>query len=239
MKLRLNVLTASLLFASTMPLHANQIELQNATATFSQSGDHSISRSIDGVINQTGWAIFPQIQSQIAVFETKNNVGFANGSELVITLTQAFGSSFTIGSFRLALTTDNRSNFADGLSSLGDVTATWQNIMPLTVASANGSSFTQDTSGKILALGNNPASDVYTISTITTTTGITGLRLEVFTDPSLPANGPGRSSSGNFVLSEFSASISPVPEASTMVMLLVGISALTILTGRRSHPKKK
>ena len=32
---------------------------------------------------------------------------------------------------------------------------------------------------------------------------ITGIRLEVFADPSLPAKGPGRSPNGNFVLSEF------------------------------------
>ena len=33
--------------------------------------------------------------------------------------------------------------------------------------------------------------------------GITGIRLEVMSDPSLPAKGPGRAPNGNFVLNEF------------------------------------
>jgi hypothetical protein len=40
--------------------------------------------------------------------------------------------------------------------------------------------------------------------------GITGVRLEVLTDPTLPFNGPGcNDTNGNFVLSEFSVRAGP------------------------------
>jgi hypothetical protein len=57
--------------------------------------------------------------------------------------------------------------------------------------------------GTILALGKNPTPETYTVTLQTKETGITAIRLEVLTDPSLPQQGPGRSSAnGNFVLSE-------------------------------------
>jgi hypothetical protein len=40
-------------------------------------------------------------------------------------------------------------------------------------------------------------------------TGVTALRLELLTDPSLPAMGPGRAENGNLVLHEFTASVGP------------------------------
>ncbi len=45
-----------------------------------------------------------------------------------------------------------------------------------------------------------------TITALTSLTGITGFRLEMLADASLPANGPGRFGNGNFVLSELGVS---------------------------------
>ncbi len=56
--------------------------------------------------------------------------------------------------------------------------------------------------GSFLALGTQARQDVYEIELAGTGQRISALRLELLPDPSLPANGPGRSSGGNFVLSE-------------------------------------
>ena len=45
-------------------------------------------------------------------------------------------------------------------------------------------------------------------------TGITGIRLEALTDPSLPGQGPGRAPNGNFVLNEFRVTAAPLNDPS-------------------------
>jgi Protein of unknown function (DUF1553)/Protein of unknown function (DUF1549)/Planctomycete cytochrome C len=60
--------------------------------------------------------------------------------------------------------------------------------------------------GSVLATGDKPNNDVYTVEIPVTTPGVTALRLEVLPDPSLPDNGPGRAplfSVGDFLLTEF------------------------------------
>jgi hypothetical protein len=55
-----------------------------------------------------------------------------------------------------------------------------------------------------MALGN------YQLKSNTTLNGITGIKLEVLPDERLPGNGPGLATDGNFVLSEFLVSQSPL-----------------------------
>jgi len=69
--------------------------------------------------------------------------------------------------------------------------------------STGGATLTKQMDGSVLATGKNPSPEVYTMTANTKLTGITAIRLEVLTDPSLPKNGPGRASNGNFVLNEF------------------------------------
>jgi hypothetical protein len=54
----------------------------------------------------------------------------------------------------------------------------------------------------VLAGGNRPATDTYTLAIPQVPAGTTALRLEVLPDDSLPAKGPGRADNGNFVLTE-------------------------------------
>jgi hypothetical protein len=79
----------------------------------------------------------------------------------------------------------------------------WKIVEPISATSAGGATLTKQTDGSILASGKNQSPDVYTIMTKAPAAGITGVRLEVLPDSSLPAQGPGRASNGNFVLSEF------------------------------------
>jgi hypothetical protein len=79
----------------------------------------------------------------------------------------------------------------------------WTAMEPGSLTSQKGATLIKKSDGSILVKGKNRSPDVYTITANTKLTGITGFRLEVLPDPSLPANGPGRAPNGNFVLTEF------------------------------------
>jgi hypothetical protein len=57
--------------------------------------------------------------------------------------------------------------------------------------------------GSIVASGNLPPTDTYTLTFRDLPQGITAFRLELLPDDSLPARGPGRAGNGNLVLTEF------------------------------------
>ena len=74
---------------------------------------------------------------------------------------------------------------------------------------AEGEAEHQQGDNTILVNGPNPDKDTYTVTFTTKLTNITGLRLEVLSDPSLPAKGPGRADNGNIVLHEFKVRAAP------------------------------
>lgn len=83
-------------------------------------------------------------------------------------------------------------------------TPIWTVIEPKELKAVAGSTLTTQADKSILASGKNPAPETYIITAETKLTGITGVRLEVLADKSLPGGGPGRApTNGNFVLSEF------------------------------------
>lgn len=234
-------LVTALTLACLCQAEAATVALQNATATYSQTTDgagnpqaHPVSAAIDGnfgVPNPLdGWAIYEdtgilgvddQTHAQTAVFETVSDVGFLGSSIFTFRLFQT-QPNHLLGRFRFSVTTDNRSTFADGLESGGDVTANWVVLNPSALTSANGVTLTELGDFSILASGFAPSTDTYTITAPTTLTGITGVRLEVLEDSSLPFNGPGSQVlNGNFTLTEFTVDI--VPEPSTATLGLFGI----------------
>ena len=55
---------------------------------------------------KTGWAIDPEFnRCHVAVFATKQEVGFAAGTKLIFVLEQAYGKEHTIGRLRISATT--------------------------------------------------------------------------------------------------------------------------------------
>lgn len=225
---------ASLL--ASLPVSGANVDLQNATATFSQSyyDNFSIAHAINGTsADGLGWAIydgneqFGTTSPQTAVFETGLDVGAVGGSYVDFTLEFANWNPYhLIGSFRLSATTDSRASYADGLASGGDVTANWTVLDVVSLSSLNGTTLTKQGDGSILASGALPGTDTYTIRTSTTLVGITGFRLEVLADPSLPTDGPGRQpDNGNFILSELSVGLTAVPEPRDTA-LLAGLLAI-------------
>jgi hypothetical protein len=79
----------------------------------------------------------------------------------------------------------------------------WTVLEPVRAKAAKGTVLTKQPDGSLLASGKNPTPETYTITANMPFSGITGIRLEVLPDPSLPGKGPGRAPNGNFVLNEF------------------------------------
>ncbi|MGB8167347.1 MAG: PSD1 and planctomycete cytochrome C domain-containing protein [Chthoniobacteraceae bacterium] len=73
----------------------------------------------------------------------------------------------------------------------------------VSVTSKGKTTFKALPDGSQLATGKASAKDTYTVVVELPAERVSGLRLEVLPDDSLPGKGPGRSKNGNFVLSEF------------------------------------
>ncbi len=70
----------------------------------------------------------------------------------------------------------------------------------------NGSALAQLDDGSVLASGEQPPTEVYTLEgDLASGAGL--LRIEALEDPSLPGDGPGRTSNGNFVLSDVAVEV--------------------------------
>ncbi len=85
-------------------------------------------------------------------------------------------------------------------------TPVWTALEPFDLKSSAGATLIKQPDNSILVLGLLTTPDNYTIKVKTNLVGITGLRLEVLSDPNLPGKGPGRAANGNFVLGEFQVS---------------------------------
>jgi hypothetical protein len=85
----------------------------------------------------------------------------------------------------------------------------WTVLEPTSAVSAGGATLTKQSDGSILASGQNPSPDTYTVVADTKLSGITGIRLEVLDDPRLPSHGPGRACNGNLALREFTVTAAP------------------------------
>jgi hypothetical protein len=213
--------TAVLALAAT--LEAAPVLLQNATASLSQTiaGHFSIANTLlpQGPGN-LGWAIYDgpfglpypptATRAQTAVFETVENLGFTNETTLTFTLSQLLAGApqHTIGRLRLSATTAPRDEFADGLATGGNLGTNWVVLEPVTFATDSGGPVTVLPDHSLLFSGASPVTDIYYIRAFTALTNITGFRLEVLEDPSLPGgDGPGRQpENGNFVLTGFEVS---------------------------------
>ena len=78
-------------------------------------------------------------------------------------------------------------------------TTNWTVLAPTEANSTSGTQIRVDIDDSIVG-STFPEKDAYVIRATTSLHGITGIRLEALTDPSLPAGGPGAAPNGNFVL---------------------------------------
>ena len=187
-----------------------KVALQNGTASHTQGG-FSVAATLDGILDQfgNGWA--PDHQASVAVWETARDLTYPAGSRLRLRMYQLYPlADHTIGRFRWSFTTDPRGTFADGLQEGGAVDAHWTVLVPRAVVSTNVPAFTLMPDGSILA-GNSTPTTTYEVYADLPPVPVTGLRLELLEDPSLPANGPGFAGNKNLVLTELGVEAVPLP----------------------------
>jgi hypothetical protein len=87
--------------------------------------------------------------------------------------------------------------------------SSWAVLGPIQYSSSGRAMLRLLNDNSIVAGGKNPNADSYIVQAKTDRMGITGVRLEVLSDPSLPHQGPGRDSDGNFFLSAFEVEAAP------------------------------
>ena len=87
----------------------------------------------------------------------------------------------------------------------GNKSATWETLLPTTSLSSGGATLKRLADNSLMASGARPEKDTYTITSPTSLTKLTALRLDVLADDSLPMKGPGRQDNGNLHLTEFEA----------------------------------
>jgi hypothetical protein len=99
------------------------------------------------------------------------------------------------------------------------VPPTW--IIPTiaSMKSASGSTLTKKDDSSLLVGGPNPPRELLSFTFETELKGITGLRIEALTDPSLVKNGPGRAANGNFCLTNVTVAVSHKGGTGTVVKL--------------------
>ena len=179
------------------PQEVLAIGLKNVKVTFEQKGFRVANVLAD---DSAGWAIHPKTHmDQSATFETAIPLSLKGRTRLTFTLKHAAIANFNLGRFRLSVTSDARVGPA----------SKWTQLAPVSATSAGGATLTITADNSILAGGRNPDHDTYTVAARTSLGLITGFRLEVLADASLPETGPGRDSraapgtKGNFVLTSF------------------------------------
>ena len=95
----------------------------------------------------------------------------------------------------------------------------WTVLRPSHVHSDGGTTLKVLDDGSVLAGGKNPEPEAYVVEAETDFPKISGLRMEVLSDPSLPQGGPGRDAEGNFVLNAVEVTEAPAdkPQAGEKV----------------------
>ena len=183
------------------------LKLTGATARHSQPG-FEVGKAIDGTTTRkNGWANGDTPDGDnVAVFELAEDADNVCGKRLRFVMQFASHErQYSIGKFRFAVTADDRSTFADGKPSCGNVAAKWTVLRPDIARSLSvGTEMRIGDDGTVLAVTpKSPDFDCYYVdSDNPLEEEVTGLRLDVLRDESLPAGGPGMAPNGNFVLGE-------------------------------------
>lgn len=140
-------------------------------------------------------------QAEVAVWETVTNVTLA---QVTFRLHfRHFNPTHLLGRFRFSVTYDDRALFADERHTGGDVEANWIVLSNPVVTGPPGMTFTTLSDHSVLAGGTTAGEGTYSVSYPGNHARITGIRLEVLKDASLPGGGPGLYvPSGNFFLTE-------------------------------------
>lgn len=85
----------------------------------------------------------------------------------------------------------------------------WTVLKPVTFSASSGPAFQKLDDDSLLATNKAPNKDTYTVTFHSAVSNLSALRLEVLSGKTLPAKGPGRNATGNFLLNQFEATFQP------------------------------
>lgn len=105
----------------------------------------------------------------------------------------------------------------------------------VTATSLSGQILSKQEDGSFVASGPVPATDVYTVKFRVPTQTVTAFKLSVLADPSFPNRGPGRASSGNFLMTKVEAAVNGKPielSKATASFTQQGYDAQSAITGK-------
>ncbi len=106
-----------------------------------------------------------------------------------------------------------RPRFEAGRRVIQSAGSSWIILDPEEFTSDNGATLTELADHSLLSGGVRPETDVITVTASLPLPKITGLRLEVLTDDSLPQKGPGRQDNGNLHLNEVKVEVTDIGES--------------------------
>jgi hypothetical protein len=93
---------------------------------------------------------------------------------------------------------------------IAEETPKFEILEPLGFLSAGGAVLSKLPDSSLLPTGSNPNNDTYTVVARSDSTKLTGFRLEILPDDSMPHHSLGRHENGSFVLSRFEVKAAPV-----------------------------
>ncbi|MGH9840408.1 MAG: PSD1 and planctomycete cytochrome C domain-containing protein [Blastocatellia bacterium] len=98
----------------------------------------------------------------------------------------------------------------------------WTVLTDTSATATNGVKFERLLDDSFIARGDSPPQTVYHLKAKTDLKNITGFRLELLTDHSLPRGGPGRGTNGNLLLSEFTVEAAPLNQPNQIEKIALG-----------------
>jgi hypothetical protein len=101
----------------------------------------------------------------------------------------------------------------------------WTSLQPSKLKSTSGAALTADADKSILVAGTNPENDTYTITAAISLAKPTAIRVEAMPEDHLNGKGPGRSSNGNFVLTDVRVRFTAAAGGTMKPVKLKGASA--------------
>ena len=106
-------------------------------------------------------------------------------------------------------------------------TLAWTTLVPTALQAASGAKLTIQPDGAVLASGENPTQERYTVTAAVTLGTISAIRVEALPDDSLPARGPGRAVNGNFVMTDVRMALNPPSAAARPVGFNAAVAAFS------------
>jgi len=106
-------------------------------------------------------------------------------------------------------------------------TAAWTTLAPTALQAASGATLAIQPDGAVLASGENPAKETYTITAPVALGTISAIRLEALPDDSLPGRGPGRAVNGNFVMTDIRIAVNAPGAAVRSVDFKTAVAAFS------------